>query len=445
MGTSPAQATYTVFGGALDMGSNRGLALVTALMVLSFLAVIGAALLSTTTIDTTIGINHRVRTQLTFLAEAGLEDARESLRAAVEARIDADPAVRTLTEGITAVLRDHAGADGTLAASRDPAVLLDAAATDDVRFLDAVAFPSGEAAIGTYTVLLRNDTADGASSATDTNEIVTILSIARIGASTKTVEIDVMKGRFPDLPAALTLGGGVADDAFGPGRSGAFRVDGTDAGGGPPAHGVGVVDAASADAVSDDIAVDPPVRGFAYCGAGTAFPASCVTDGPDVENVGTLMDARLRTPEGLERLAASIAGNATHQACPTGNWGSPEAPSVTVTGGDCAMRGAGHGLLLVRGSLVMEPNARWRGLVVVMDDAACVTTGPPAGRHWTVSFADGARIDGGLFVANTGGDGSALTDVCVDAAGSGGIRFDTDTIRNAAAGLPFHPIAWREF
>ena len=62
------------------MRSQRGMALITALMLLAFLTVVGGALLSSTTVDLKIADNYKTNAQLLFLTEAGLDAARETLR-----------------------------------------------------------------------------------------------------------------------------------------------------------------------------------------------------------------------------------------------------------------------------------------------------------------------------------------------------------------------------
>ncbi len=71
------------------MRSDRGMALITTLLILSFLTILGAGMLTSTTVDTRISDNYRANMQLLFLAEAGLEAGRESLRNLVEAKINA--------------------------------------------------------------------------------------------------------------------------------------------------------------------------------------------------------------------------------------------------------------------------------------------------------------------------------------------------------------------
>src|SRR5690242_9406141 len=101
------------------MKSDRGVALILALLVLSFLTVIGGALLTTTAIDLWIGDNYKSSTQNLYLTEAGIDQARELLR--------------TSTSTPSQLLSAAAGIDGQLSNSTDPATLL---ASDDKPLVD---------------------------------------------------------------------------------------------------------------------------------------------------------------------------------------------------------------------------------------------------------------------------------------------------------------------
>src|SRR5438067_12525577 len=59
---------------------QRGAALILAIMILSFLAVLGGALLTSATIDIWIADNFKTRLQSLYLAEQGIEQGREYLR-----------------------------------------------------------------------------------------------------------------------------------------------------------------------------------------------------------------------------------------------------------------------------------------------------------------------------------------------------------------------------
>jgi Tfp pilus assembly protein PilX len=59
---------------------ERGVALILALLVLSFLTILGGALLTTSTIDVWISDNYKTSTENLYLAEAGVDHARQILR-----------------------------------------------------------------------------------------------------------------------------------------------------------------------------------------------------------------------------------------------------------------------------------------------------------------------------------------------------------------------------
>src|SRR5207302_3373414 len=96
------------------MESNRGVALILALLVLSFLTLLGSALVSTATIDIWISDNYKAATQNLYVAEAGIDQAREVLRVSEQAT--------------TQLLTTAAGPDGQLVTSTDLTTLL---ASDD--------------------------------------------------------------------------------------------------------------------------------------------------------------------------------------------------------------------------------------------------------------------------------------------------------------------------
>jgi hypothetical protein len=143
------------------------------MLVLSFLTVVGGALLTTSTIDIWISDNYKHSTQSLYVAEAGIDDAREVLRASG----------RTLSE----LLTDAAGPDHFLMTVDDQPLISSRPLIDS----------SGQAA-GFYEVSIRNDYADGASSLVDSNEVVTLVSTGQIGGNRKTIEVTVQKGRFPE-------------------------------------------------------------------------------------------------------------------------------------------------------------------------------------------------------------------------------------------------------
>src|SRR5438105_2722383 len=102
------------------MESQRGIALILALLVLSFLTILGSALVTTATIDIWISENYKSATQNLYLTEAGIEQARELLR--------------TSASSTTQLLTNAAGTDHQLVSSTDLSTLL---ASDDQPLIPA--------------------------------------------------------------------------------------------------------------------------------------------------------------------------------------------------------------------------------------------------------------------------------------------------------------------
>jgi hypothetical protein len=182
------------------MASQRGVALIFALMVLAFLTVLGGALLTTSTIDIRISDNFKTGVQSLYLAEAGIEQAREFLR------VSASSPSQLLTTA--------AGNNGVLSTTTDLASLL---ASDDQPLVPSapslrvsgqpLADSSGEV-IGRYHVWLRNDSADGMTARIDTNQVLTLVSIGKIGNAQKVMEVTIRKAVFDfDDPALKTTTG----------------------------------------------------------------------------------------------------------------------------------------------------------------------------------------------------------------------------------------------
>jgi Tfp pilus assembly protein PilX len=203
------------------MQKNRGVALILTLLVLSFLTVLGGALLTASTIDIWIGDNYKSATQSVYLAEAGIEDARELLR--------------TLGQTPTELLSMSAGIDRQVATSDDLPLI------PSRKLVDAAGTGSG-----IYEVWLRNDNADGMTSATDSNEVLTLVSVGQIGTTRKTMEATVQRGNFPETDSDIRLKsvGGLeslatsitrnATDIYAMGTIGSFGL--------PGGYRIGVVD-----------------------------------------------------------------------------------------------------------------------------------------------------------------------------------------------------------
>lgn len=414
---------------------ESGLALITALLILSFLTILGSALLSSTTVDVRIADNYRTNTQLLFLAEAGIEAGREQLR--------------TSANALSADLVTAAGADGNLSTSVDLDTLV---AADDIPLIptDAGLIGTGEtlsdasgATVGTYHVFMRNDPVDGETSTTETNDVVTLVATGTIGTASKTIEVVVKRGSFPPVPAALTLNGGIGP--FDAANSNLFNIDGDDqAGSGNNENAVGVIAAADDTTVSDAI---PANRQDNYTGDGG--------EEPDVADVSGELAGLLTTTTGLESIVASVSASATTSYYPAWNGvtsistdiGAANDYQVTVVHGDLEFGPAdGYGILLVRGSLTVSGNFSWTGLILLIGQGEL---------HW--NGGGNGVVTGGIFLATTRGtpyNGNAVGDQLADrgdviadfnGGGGNGILYDTTAISDANASFPYALIAVREF
>jgi hypothetical protein len=121
------------------------------LIILCLLSALGGALLSSVTLDVSIGDAYQREIQVRALAEGGIEQAREWLR------MSGAPPVSTTTPFITAA---------------------------------------------EYTVFLESET----------NGVYVLRSVAQIRRARKTVEMSVVRSGFPSLPMALNMAGDVGLD-----------------------------------------------------------------------------------------------------------------------------------------------------------------------------------------------------------------------------------------
>ncbi|HEX4999840.1 MAG TPA: hypothetical protein VFY29_16590 [Terriglobia bacterium] len=354
---------------SIPANGDRGAALILALLMLSFLAIVGAALLTSVTLDAWVSLGYRQTAELQQSAESAIEQGREVLRTS--------PATPS------AMLAASAGADGALAPFFDAGVL---EMGDDQPLVHG-----DDGFRGRYDVYLRNDAADGFSSLTDTNHVLTLIGIAVNGRSRRILEVSVMKERLR-LPAALTLDG--SPGMFVPAVASGFEISGLDAGGtGDHGHAIGVVRNEDRDAAISVIATGAEVR---FPGVDSLAPPPA-----DIAVVESELNARLRTVQGLERLAREVTSVATDVYSPgagdtvmLGNLGNPlggpDDPRIVVVNGDCRVGpGTGYGLLLVRGVLSIADAFDWTGVALVI------------GQGETRSIGGAVRISGGLLLART--------------------------------------------
>lgn len=335
------------------MNSQRGVGVILALMFLLFLSVLGSALLATTTIDIWISDNYNTGTQSLYLAEAGIEQAREMIRTFSSAEIAA-----------------------VLASEDQPLI-------PDETLIDATGRTAGR-----YQVWMRKGSND---------QVLTLLSSGRVGNSRKLIEVTIKKAMFPQLPGALVL--------------------------------------------------DGPVEMFDTANA-TNFTIEPFVANPEID-----MEPLLKTVSGLENLVAGITANATDVYSPgfggaqtINGAGGPADYKVAVVNGDVNLGfGAGYGILLVRGNLIVTENFTWNGLVLVIGQGVIHWNNRAYGSVNGVMLLARTRANDrspgnslGTLIANRGG-------ITADFNGAGGtIHYDQSQISAAHRVFPYVPIAVRE-
>ncbi|QII13901.1 putative polygalacturonase [Candidatus Kuenenia stuttgartiensis] len=149
--------------------NDKGIALITALILIAVLAIAGTVVVITTTTDITISSNYKSSTQAFYIAEAGFEHAKAVLKVT---------AFDDVLDGT------HGGSPGIL------------------NFGENVSFGNG-----TYTVTVSDDSNDWDGDTTaDSNGKVVITSTGTLSNGSKHItEATVSKIHFDSYPAAITM------------------------------------------------------------------------------------------------------------------------------------------------------------------------------------------------------------------------------------------------
>jgi hypothetical protein len=292
--------------------------------------------------------------------------------------------------------------------------------------------------VGRYHVWLRNDHVDGESSIVDTNRVVTLVSIARIGNSTKTIEVVLRRGDFPTVPAALTLNGPI--DYFDNPSSNNFYVDGDDGNDPPEAseHAIGVISALDDATVTSEIA-GPPNRSSRYTGGGGRHARR-----PERCRRPEFGDADRPRSRGLRRDLRGLYSPDFDQTTSIGNVGDPADYPVTVVNGNASVGPVtGYGVLVVRGNLTLSGNTTWYGLILVVGQGRLTVNGAGNGEIRGAIFVAKTRDTASRSAANPLGDllpnrGDIYADY--NGGGRGGLGYHSGHIDSAMSSLPYRPI-----
>ena len=243
------------------------------------------------------------------------------------------------------------------------------------------------------------------------------------------------------FPSALTFDGPTPNynapssnpfDMNGNDRSGANQMAGCTIPAQPAKPAVGVLSPGDIPTTESTI---PGNRLNHYLGSGGA---------PSVGDISSLLPPTEQTVSNLNQLVSNItqvANNVIQGPASTVPMGSASNPQITVVNGDLTLSGnnTGYGILVVTGTLTFSGNTGWRGIVLVVGQGNMVENG--GGNN---------EFDGAVLVAKTldasGRPLAALGQPILNWNGGGGngVYYDSCWINNAASGLTYKILGFRE-
>jgi len=338
---------------------NEGLALITSLAFMLIVALLGAVAVSVTTYNSRF-VGRMKSNQMTFYsAEAGLEYAKLKLIGQLLSGLSPTQILASYKNTSTNLLLD----------SSDSAAILGATANSLFpKYVYNSSFSGGS-----YNVYLSNDVIDGVTTTTDTNNTLTLTSIGygyyntvAVVKSTYVFSTDVISS----LAAVSMLGTGVNFDF---GNSAAESIIGN-----------ATISAIAASTASGLAGITPPANATVN-GNGTTQaqvrPPSSPFDTPQ----------HLQTYYSQLKAAASSVGNYY-------NGNNPIIPSLNnphnkpiVVNGNYTLSSIGSGIMVVTGTLTIDNNVNWDGLILV------IGTG-------NLQRGDNGNINGAVMVGNIVGN-----------------------------------------
>lgn len=401
------------------MNNEKGMVLVVAIMLIAVLLLIGATSVFVSNSDLKMSGNYRTGAQAFYIADAGVERARDQLRA--------DIAANTVSQ----LLAARAGADNALADSSSISNFYsgESFTSDDVPYIAGTSFGAG-----TYRVYLTNDSTDGITSTTDTNKTVTLTSFAQgAGNSFVVVQAVVQKPSVPPFPGAIVLPG--PNVVFHGGNSNASSVEGG------PESAVSLTSADAEATVEANLISINRIKNYT-CDAGKGEP--CINNEP------AQFSPQLTTVNGIETLSSLFKSSA--DSVITGGTGADsyslsEAQVGTATNrkivyveGNATLGPVnGAGILVVTGQLILNGNFNYNGVIICIGQGNLLRNGGGNG-----------TITGAVYVAQTRDTSNAvLTTLGVptyntNGGGNTDIIYDPNAIDNAG-GSKFVKLSWKQF
>ncbi len=418
----------------LVFGNQKGIVLPIALVFLVVLGVMGGAAVMMTRTDIRISGNYKNSETAFYVAEAGIENARETLRA-LNAASGIKNAFSDELAGVT-------GSNGVLDGY--------SSGTDDVPLLSAATLGNGS-----YTVYLTNDSGDGSLNLTDSNQTVTLTSVATgPTGSTAIIESTVKTFDLFPPPGSITLLGSGAN--FTGNMSMAKDLAGDDqCGSGTPKPVISVTDIADVPSIKASINNSKPQTYHTKDSDGNIVTAETDPDAiTKTISISTL--ASINSNYGinlndahslnnfvtdLKQLADTVASGGTDAS--SVYVGAPGDTRIVVVDGDFNLNESGAGILLVTGELTFQGTITYDGVILVFGEGSMRRQG--GGNN---------TIKGGIIIADTlGPDGIAGTadDVLgppslnTSGGGQSNIIYCSTVIDNMLSDIPPRPISFRHF
>src|SRR6266403_1361992 len=273
---------------------------------------------------------------------------------------------------------------------------------------------------------------------------LTALAVTSSG-SRRMTQYEISQTSLPPFPGAMIFDGPTPDYGTNP-NAAAFNVTGTDIGQGPNG-GAGCPAQTNEPALGAFNAASAASLGTQVNRAGsyTGSPAG-------IADVSSQLGP-LATVDGLNSLVNSVtsmAGANVYGASPlpnpsTMNLGNNAGPVVNVVQGDYSLGGSGSGILLVTGTLTMSGTPNFNGLILVIGKGNVVKNGGGNG-----------TLDGSLFVANLYSDTPptyvhlipsgppGIPTIAWNGGGNATIQYDSCWISSLGKSLPFRIVDQRE-
>ncbi len=413
-------------------GDEKGLALPIALVFLVILGVMGGAAVVMTRTDIRISGNYKNSEQAFYVAEAGIEHAREALR-----KLNADSGIKN---SFSDELAKRTGSNEVLDGYTS--------GTDDDPLLEGTTLGNG-----TYTVYLTNDSVDGSLNLTDSNQTVTLTSVATgPNGSNAIIESTVKTFDMFPPPGAITLLGNGA--SFTGNMSNAKNLHGDDqCGSESPKPVIALTHIADVPTIQASINSSKPATYHSKDSDGNSVTAATDPDAISTTISGSTL-ASIHSNYGINLIDATSLNNFVKEVknladtvAPDGSdsssvyVGAPGDTRIVVVTGDFNLNTNGAGILLVTGELTFQGNIDYDGLILVFGEGSMVRQG--GGNN---------MIRGGVIIADTRGpDGiigtadDMLGPPSLNTAGGGAANFlyCSTVIDDMLGGIPPRPISFK--